>query len=663
MRSFLLSVVILTAMATFNCSYFAEPAETVSVPSLFADNMVLQQETTVPIWGKATPGGKVTVLFQGQKRGTVAEADSQWLVELHDLTAGGPFDLKVVGKDTLKLTNVMVGEVWVCSGQSNMEMPLAGWGEINQYAREIAEANYPNIRLFQVNHTMSLRPLKDVDAQTWTECNPQTIPSFSAVAYFFGRKLHQDLKVPIGLIHTSWGGTLAEAWTSAGFLAQMEDFKPMIDSLQTKALGEAEEKIEYERQVSVWQKLVDQKVSEALQSNNSWHDVDLDISDWQTMKLPVLWESAGLPNFDGIVWFRTTVELPASVAAEACTLSLGAIDDQDITFVNGREIGTTDGYNKPREYVVPAGTLQAGTNIIAIQVLDTGGGGGVWGAKEQLFLKSSSGQMVTLFGDWKYKTGVSLKDVPPRPQSPDSPNRPTVLYNAMLAPLMPFSIRGAIWYQGESNENRAYQYRTLFPTMINSWRTNWGIGDFPFIFVQLANFRPPAEQPGQSNWAELREAQLMTLSLPNTGMAVAIDIGDANDIHPKNKQDVGKRLALNALATVYGQEIVYSGPLYKSMSFDGDKIRLVFDHVGGGLVAGDKKLTGFAIAGEDKQFVWADAIIEGNTVVVSSPQVLNPAAVRYGWADNPVCNLYNQEGLPASPFRTDDWPGITFGVK
>jgi sialate O-acetylesterase len=664
MRSFLLFAVILTVMAATNCSYFAEPAATVSIPSIFADNMVLQQDTTVPIWGKASPGGKVTVFFQGQKKGTVAEADSQWLVELHDLTAGGPFELKVVGKNTLKLANVMVGEVWVCSGQSNMEMPLAGWGEINDYAREISEANYPNIRLFQVNHTMSLRPREDVDAQTWAECSPQTIPLFSATAYFFGRKLHQDLNVPIGLIHTSWGGTPAEAWTAAGFLAQLPDYAPMIESLQAEALSETDAKTEYERQVSEWQKLVDLKVSKALQGATSWHDVDLDESGWQTMKLPVLWESAGLPNFDGIVWFRKTIELPPTVATEICTLSLGPIDDQDITYVNGVEIGATDGYNSPRVYTVPAGLLHEGANIVAVQVLDTGGGGGLWGADEQMFLKSGSRKTYNLFGDWKYKVGVSLQDVPPRPVSPDSPNRPTILYNAMLEPLMPFAIRGAIWYQGEANASRAYQYRTLFPAMINSWRADWGIGDFPFLFVQLANYNQSPATPGESDWAELREAQLMTLSLPNTGMAVTIDIGNADDIHPKDKQDVGKRLALNALATVYGQDIEYSGPIYKSMSIEDGKIRLTFDHVGSGLVAGGgDKLTGFAIAGEDKQFVWADAVIDGNTIVVSSPQVPSPVAVRYGWASDPTCNLYNQEGLPASPFRTDDWPGITQGVK
>ena len=662
MRSFIISAIVLMILAV-DCSHFAEPAATVSLPSLFTDNMVLQRGTEVSIWGKASPGGKVSVFFNKQKRGTVAGEDSTWLISLKPMAAGGPFEMRIVAKDTITFSNVMVGEVWVCSGQSNMEMPLAGWGEVVDYMREIAEANYPDIRLFQVEHAMSLLPQDDVAAQPWVECSPKTVPLFSAVAYFFGRKLHQELGVPIGLIHTSWGGTPAEAWTSAGFLAQTADFKPIIESMMTAASTEAEVKQEYEQRLAAWQKLVDEKVSAALQGEVSWQTAESDDSNWDTMTLPVLWESAGLPNFDGIVWFRKTVELSEAFAGQPCTLSLGPIDDQDITYINGVQIGSTDVYNQPREYRVPEGVLKTGANVIAVQVLDTGGGGGIWGAKEQMYLLNAAGEPFALSGDWRYKVGVSLSDVPPRPQSPDSPHRPTVLYNAMLKPLMPFAIRGAIWYQGESNAGRAYQYRTLFPTMINSWRVNWGIGDFPFLFVQLANFRQTAAQPGESDWAELREAQAMTLSLPNTGMAVAIDIGDADDIHPKFKQEVGRRLALNALAQVYGQDIVYSGPIYKSMSFEGDKIRITFDHVGGGLTAGGKMPEGFAVAGEDKKFVWAEAKIEGNTVLVWSPQVPKPVAVRYAWADNPVCNLYNVEGLPAAPFRTDDWPGITQAVK
>ncbi len=659
MRIAVLLAVVLTAAG---CSYFARPAEKVKVHSLFTDNMVLQRDVKVPVWGKAAPGGKVTVLFNGQKHAVTAAADSQWRLHLDPMEAGGPFTLKVFGRDTLRFEDVMVGEVWVCSGQSNMEMPLAGWGQVDNYVREIAAADLPNIRLFQVNHKLSLRPLWDIDAQGWVKCSPKTVPLFSATAYFFGRMLHQELGVPVGLIHSSWGGTVAEAWTSAGALAQLEDFKPLVEEIQQELLNEGDVKATYEKRLAEWQKLVEEKIAAARQETPAWQSPDYNDSSWPKMKLPVLWESAGLPNFDGIVWFRKTVVLPENAAELPFSLSLGPIDDQEVTFVNGVQAGSTDGYNKPRQYTLPAGMLRPGKNVIAVQVLDTGGGGGLWGSPEQMTLTSGS-LTFDLSGEWAYQPAVSLRDVPPRPQPPDNPNRPTVLYNAMLSPLMPFAVRGAIWYQGESNAGRAEQYRILFPTLINCWRTAWGLGDFPFLFVQLANFRPATEEPVESDWAELREAQLMTLSLPNTGMAVAIDIGDANDIHPKNKQEVGRRLALNALAKVYGRDIVYSGPIYKAMSFEGDKIRLSFDHTGSGLEARGGRLTGFTIAGDDKKFVKAQAVIDGNTVLVWSPQLPSPVAVRYAWADNPVCNLYNKEGLPASPFRTDDWPGITHGVK
>jgi len=646
-----------------SCSYFAEPADTINLPSLFTNNMVLQQKTEVPIWGKATPTAKVTVQFQGQKKGTVAAEDSSWRVTLDSLAAGGPFEMTIIGKDTIRLQNVFVGEVWLCSGQSNMEMPLAGWGEIRDFEREIAQAQWPQIRLFQVNHAMSLFPQEDVSASPWVECSPQTIPQFSAVGYFFGRALYKDLSVPIGLIHSSWGGTPAEAWTSAGSLTSLADYAPIIESMQTSAASEAQMKVEYDDKLAEWQALVEQKVQSAMADSATWESVALDESAWNEMNLPVLWESAGLADFDGIVWFRKTFTLPSTLPTETWTLRLGPIDDQDITFVNGQQVGSTDGYNIPREYAISGDKLKPGDNVIAIRVLDTGGGGGVWGSKEQLQLINSSGKQIDLAGKWRYRSSISITDIPPRPQSPDSPYRPTVLYNAMSKPLMPFAIRGAIWYQGEANAGRAYQYRELFPTMIQSWRVNWQLGDFPFLFVQLANFQPSLDHPADSEWAELREAQSMTLSLPATGMAVAIDIGDAKDIHPKNKQDVGYRLALNALAKVYQHKVIYSGPIYQSMSFEDNKIRLHFDHVGSGLMALGDKLTGFAVAGEDKVFVWADATIDGNTILVSHPDISRPVAVRYAWADNPICNLYNREGLPALPFRTDDWDGITKGKK
>ncbi len=655
----LLCLVIVAA----NCTWFARPATEVSLPALFTDNMVLQQNRDCPVWGKATPKHKVTVLFNGQKKRVVADENGEWMVRINPGSAGGPFDLLVIGTDTMALENVRVGEVWVCSGQSNMEMPLAGWGKVQNYEQEIADANYPYIRLFQVKHTTSLNQQEDVEAEAWSECSPESVPLFSATAYFFGRKLYQELNVPIGLIHTSWGGTVAEAWTAPDFLEQMADFAKVMQRQKELAAIEDSNRINFETQMQQWNAAVDSIIAQTQVGHPSLHGVDLDDSAWKTMTLPILWENAGLPGFDGVVWFRKTVNVPAGFATDEATLSLGPIDDQDVTFINGQQVGSTNVYNTPREYKIPAGVLKPGVNLLAVRVLDTGGGGGIWGNVQQMWLKDASGKQISLAGTWKYKVGVSLGKVPPRPQSPDSPNRPAVLYNAMLEPLMPFAIEGAIWYQGESNASRAYQYRELFPTMITSWRTHWGQGNFPFYFVQLANWRQVRDEPVDSDWAELREAQLLTLSLPNTGMAVAIDIGDADDIHPKNKQEVGRRLALNALAQTYEKEVVYSGPIYRAMSVEGDKIRLQFDHVADGLVSKGGVLTGFAIAGADSQFVWAQAQIDGESVIVSSPKIKNPLAVRYAWADNPLCNLYNSAGLPASPFRTDDWDGMTRSKK
>jgi sialate O-acetylesterase len=390
----------------------------------------------------------------------------------------------------------------------------------------------------------------------------------------------------------------------------------------------------------------------------AWAAADLDTVAWKTMNLPTVWEPAGLTDFDGVVWFRRTVEVPAEWAGKACTLHLGPIDDMDTTFVNGTQVGALSNYQAPRDYTVPAGVLKVGRNLIAVRVLDTGGGGGLYGKPEDLRLEpQGGGATLALQGPWLYRDSLPLAQAKPLPSRPDqgNPNQVSVLYNAMINPLVPFGVRGAIWYQGESNAGRDEQYARLLPTLIRDWRTRFGVGDFPFLIVQLANFMAVDAEPKSDAWPLLREAQwLTTQAVPKAALALAIDIGAADDIHPRNKQDVGLRLALGALALSYGREIEYSGPVYRDMAIEGAKVRVRFDHLGGGLVAkGDTKVTGFAIAGADGRFVWADAIIEGDAVVVWSAQIPEPKAVRYAWANNPVCNLYNQAGLPALPFRTD----------
>ncbi len=630
-----------------------------SLPVIFSDNMVLQQGIHTPVWGRGTPGQTVAIIVGSSKGSAKTQADGKWMVRMPVMRAGGPYTMKITaGSESIQYINVMIGEVWICSGQSNMEMPLAGWGNILNFQDEIAHANFPAIRLLQVKRNASVSPLDSVtvDAGQWQVCNPETIGTFSATAYFFARNVYQHQHVAIGLIHTSWGGTIAEAWTSGTSLKTMPDFAAAVDRIDSLAAVKSAGAIPYAQQLASWQQNLNAKDSGYDQGKPQWINAGLPSVGWKHMELPVAWEDAGLPGFDGVVWFRKTVSVPASWSGKDLQLRLVGVDDEDITFFNGTVIGRNEGYNKPRLYSIPARLVRPGDNDIVIRVQDNTGSGGLYGDARQLVLKVANEDSLSIAGDWLYKIGIDMKKLPPKPTETSGPNRATVLYNAMIHPLIPYGIRGAIWYQGESNASRAKQYRTLFPLLIADWRKNWKQGDFPFYFVQLANFMKREDNPGPSKWAELREAQLKTLSVPKTGMAVIIDIGEEKDIHPKNKQDVGARLGLIARAQVYGEKIVYSGPLYKSSRQEGNTMRITFASTGGGLQANGGRLTGFAIAGADKKFYRADAKIAGDQVIVSSTAVPNPVAVRYAWANNPDCNLYNKAELPASPFRTDNWP-------
>ena len=616
---------------------------------LFTDHMVLQRELPAPVWGWAAPGCEIKVSLAGKTATAKADEAGRWQVKLGPFPAGGPHALRVEGTQTVILQDVLVGDVWICSGQSNMEM---GMGGVNKSQQEIAAADHPKIRLFTVPKRVSLRPQELVSSQ-WQVCSPQTVAGFSAVGYFFGRDLNKTLDVPIGLIHTSWGGTVAEAWTSAEALNTMDDFQPAVSQFQQLAAALESGTDKFDEQLAKWWRENDPGSAEGL----GWADPARKTADWKTMNLPTAWEQAGLPDFDGVVWFRKEFDLPESAAGQDGTLSLGPVDDIDTTWVNGVRVGGMSTWTDLRVYKVPGRILKAGRNVVAVRVLDTGGAGGICGQADQLrFEPGGNGKPIPLAGPWQYKASTSLAQTKPVPQRLDNnPNVTTVLYNGMIAPLLPYGVKGAIWYQGESNAGRPLQYRTLLPTMIRDWRSRFGVGEFPFLIVQLANFMGVQQQPAESGWAELREAQLLTtLKDPRCGLAVAIDIGEANDIHPRNKQDVGARLALAARGIAHGQSIEYSGPVFKSMDVADGKARLRFEHLGGGLVAkGGGPLKGFAIAGADKRFVFAEAKIDGDAVVVSSPEVSQPVAVRYGWANNPVCNFCNQAGLPASPFRTD----------
>ena len=632
----------------------------VRLPHIIGNNMVLQRNQELRIWGWADRGEKVTVHLNEAVESTRCGKDGKWLITLPAMEAGGPYAMKIRGRNIIELENILIGDVWVCSGQSNMEYRVEAFPWAGE---ESALANYPGIRLFTVPRNTQLSPADEIPGGEWQVCNPETVLPFSAVGYFFGKHIHKEVGVPVGLLNTNWGGTNIETWTSGESIGQVPGFTERV-----AGLANLDSEAALERKKAEMREIIDKYAADepGIRDGHAvWAATELDLEGWGTMELPQLWEGAGLVGLDGIVWFRLEVDLPAEVAGRGITLTLGPIDDSDWTWVNGHKVGETmQKYNLDRVYEVPAEYLNEGTNVIAVRVEDTGGGGGFNGSSEQMIIVSAD-FMISLAGEWNFR--VSPTELNLNTGAVLGPNsNPTLLYNGMIHPLLDFRVKGAIWYQGESNASRAYQYRELFPLMIEDWRKHWEYPDMPFMFVQLANFMKPPRKPGESSWAELREAQAMALSLPGTGMAVAIDIGEADDIHPINKQDVGKRLALAALNVAYGKDLVFSGPVYKDMIIAGDNAILSFEHVGGGLKARDRYgyLNGFSIAGDDRIFHWARAHIQGDKVFVYSQKVKQPVAVRYGWADNPDdVNLYNAEGLPASPFRTDDWPGVTQGKK
>lgn len=631
--------------------------------------MVLQQQVQAPVWGEAKPNQAVEITTSWNKKKYTIQADAQgkWATKVATPKAGGPYTVTISDGTPVVLKNVMIGEVWVCSGQSNMEMQVEGWGKVKNYEQEKEEANrYPNIRFLLVKQAISPKPSEKIEAVDggWQVCSSKSVANFSATGYFFGRDLNKYRNVPVGLIDTSWGGTIIEAWTSHEALATVPSMEKRLKPIDNLPPTMEEYKQQYETDVKQWNANVEKKDKGCTDGKAVWAAPAFDDQAWKEMKVPGLIQENGLPGFNGMVWFRKTIDIPAAWAGKELTLSLGGVDDNDFTYFNGVQIGHTEGWMAQRNYKIPAELVKGGKAVIAVRMLDSGGSGGIYGDPKNVSLKLSDGDAMPLAGNWKYQVSLDLRDIDPMPMDlSTSPNSPTVLFNAMLKPLVPFAIKGAIWYQGESNANEAYQYRDLMPLMIADWRHQWGYS-FPFYMVQLANFNKLQAEPVESTWAELREAQTRTLHLQNTGMAVTIDIGEANDIHPKNKQEVGRRLALAARAQSYGEKIPYSGPMYTNYRIEGNKIRIFFDHTDKGLKTADgKQVKGFTIAGVNHTFHWADAVIEGNSVVVSSPAVDLPVAVRYAWADNPVCNLYNGIGLPASPFRTDDWKGITVPNK
>ncbi len=609
---------------------------------LFSDNAVLQRDRAVPIWGWTTPGARVTVKFDDATQTATAGDDGRWTVSIASHAAGGPHTLRVadVGHDESR-GNLLFGDVWICSGQSNMAYDMRS---VTNYGAEVAAADFPQIRLLQVNS-----PVKAAPAQTfngaWQVCSPQTVERFSAVGYLFGRELYRNLKVPIGLIDASVSGTPAQAWVSASALATIPAFKADVAAIEASAkmFGTHAEQMQ-----TWWQN--NDAGTKAGQQTSDYNDAD-----WKTIEQPGNWENLGFANFDGVMWLRRTVNVPANLAGRDLQLNLGNIDDQDTTYWNGAQVGATGEFLKERRYTVPGNQVKAGRNVIAVRVLDSGGGGGLAGPNLSM---QSGDQTVTLGGAWKVKQGPELKSLPPAPIAVDNSNQPTVLYNSKIAPLSSATVKGIAWYQGESNGDRleqAIQYRTLLPTLINDWRSKLG-EQTPFYLMQLANFREPIEQASDDGgvWPYLREAQSQAArALPNTELVVNIDLGQANEVHFPNKQEAARRLALTVLENSYGQKIEGSGPVLKSVKRVDGAIQLTFDHAQGLNLKGDANRV-FAVAGADLKFAWATPTINGDTVTLRSPDVAAPLTARFGWSDNPRAALYNGAGLPASPFRTDD---------
>ena len=647
---------ICMAVALWGCTGVLQAK--VVLPSVFTDNMVLQQKTDITFYGDATKNKQLTVKtgWNGKEYHTEADGQGKWSLKIPTPSAGGPYEITFSDGKKLQLKNVMIGEVWFCSGQSNMEMPVAGWGKVMNYEQEIAEAAYPAIRLFQVKKNTSLAPLKEVESTLggWQECSSATVPEFSALAYFYARALWKELNVPIGVIDCTWGGTPAEAWMNHETLRQVMGFREEMDKLERLGFDPNRMEQAYSEERAHWQSLFTEKDKGMENGKLCWTAPSLSEEDWQTISLPGYWEGKGLKDFDGIIWFRRSLEIPAEWAGKPLTLRLGMIDDEDITYFNGVEIARGAGYMTPRTYTIPAKLVKAGKAVLAVRVSDFGGEGGIHGKAEELYVEAD-GKRISLAGDWKYRIGLSLKGFPPAPVSPiQSSSYPTVLFNAMVKPWTAFPIKGVIWYQGEANVGRSEQYGDLFPALITDWRRQWR-SNFPFYFVQLANFMESKKIQPNSEWAALREAQTKALKLDQVGMAVTIDIGLADDIHPKNKQEVGRRLALLALAGSYGKNVSSSAPVFQNYIIKGDKMELDFGQKQDGFKIKDTTLKGFTIAGPDRVFYSAEAMVQNGKIIVSSPKVSVPLAARYGWADNPDCNLYGENGLPVAPFRTDCW--------
>jgi sialate O-acetylesterase len=656
----IVGAVFLTFLACFPASpLLASPPSTTASDSLpfvspiFGDNMVLQRNKDDAIWGWSKPGDKVEVRIGNKTASGTAGDDHRWQVRIHPPAAGGPYTLTITGAKTVELHNILVGDVWLCGGQSNMVFSLHGVANADE---EIKKANYPDIRFFTEGQQAAYRA-KEVPSGFWQPVTPETAGKLSAVAYYFARRVQQDIHVPIGLVVAAVGGTTAETWTSAASLSKLKSYdEPLAELKKLTAQGGPE----YGNYVMPWLDGND------LGLKGNWGAPDFQETSWKNVTLQNGFAELDVADTPAVVWFRKEITLPNPIPAGRAMLLLGIVDRMDTAYINGREVGGSAWVENPRAYPIPPDVLKPGKNTIAIRIFKARAQGGFLSKPEDIHLVLGDHTNIPLSGTWRAEIGVDARPPHPLPLSNENwPVIPSVLYNGMLAPLAPLSITGAIWYQGEANAVRGYEYRQVLPLLIADWRKLFDQGDFPFYIVSNPAFKPRSTTPVDGDeWAELRESQAITAAgASHSCLAVAIDTGDANNVHPKNKAPVGERLALCALAKHYDKKIPYAGPTVTRVERRGSTLRLHYDHAEGGLVSKDPLINEFQIAGEDRKWFWANARIEGDTVVVSSPQVPHPTEVRYAWQSNPPATLYNHAGLPAVPFRSDKWPATTAGRK
>ncbi|WP_288447125.1 sialate O-acetylesterase [uncultured Chryseobacterium sp.] len=624
---------LLFFLAVF-CSFQAK----VRLPALVSDGMILQRNQDLKIWGYADAGEKITVKLINKTYTTTADQNGNWMVTLPKLNAGGPYRMTI---NEITLKDILVGDVWVASGQSNMELPMRRLKPL--YENEIKNANNQNIRFFTVPQKYNFKtPQNDLDGGKWESTNPQTILNFSGVAYFFAKQLNEKNKVPVGIIHASLGGSPVQAWMDEKSLQKYPEYLSEAEKWKNDDLIKSTES-EEQSLSKAWYAELDQS---DIGLNQHW-EKENDVSGWKTMLVPGSWEDQE-GSFDGSVWLRKEILLPKGTDQKTAFLNLGRIKDADVTYINGIKVGNVTYEYPPRWYEIPKGVLKEGKNTITVRVIN-GSGKGQFIADKPYYLEIE-GQKTDLKGEWKYKTGAKMERM--APGQTFIRWKPVGLYNAMINPLIHYKIKGFIWYQGESNTGKPKEYGDLLSTMISDWRSKWNKNDLPFLIVQLANFMEKKDQPLDSGWAELREQQRqVSLHVPFTGLAVAIDLGEWNDIHPLNKKTVGDRLALQAQKIGEGKKIIADGPVYQSMKKEGNTIILSFRPGTDDLVQGGLK--GFAIKQKDGRYQWAKAKTKGNKVIVWNDQITDPVHIRYDWADNPDGNLKNTSGLPASPFTTE----------